>query len=131
MTTPKPSSAAAKPQPEQSEARKLTAEDIEYLALEGGGGKGFAYLGAIDILEKIKGKDGRSVMDRVKGFAGASAGAITAFLLSIGYDFKSLSAFLKDTDFDSFYDPPKPRIRPQVGTSGEEVTEDSPAAVTT
>lgn len=127
MTPPKPSSAAAKPEPEESEPRKLKAEEIEYLAFEGGGGKGFAYLGAIDILERIKGPDGRSVMERVKGFAGASAGAITAFLLSIGYDFKSLSAFLKNTDFDSFYDPPKPRVRPEVGTSGVEVTEDSAA----
>src|SRR5438552_8502231 len=129
MTAPKSSSAAAKPQPEQSdsEPRKLAVEEIEYIALEGGGGKGFAYLGAIDMLEKIKGKDGRSIMERVKGFAGASAGAITAFLLSIGYDYKSLSEFLKNTNFDSFYDPPRPRIRPEVGTSGVEVTEDSPA----
>ena len=126
MTAPKNASAGAKP-PEQTQSRKLKVEDIEYLAFEGGGGKGFAYLGALDILEKITGKDGRSVMARVKGFAGASAGAITAFLLSIGYDFKSLSAFLKDTNFDSFYDPPTPRIRPLVGTSGEPITNDSSA----
>lgn len=127
MTEPKSASAVAKPQSDKPASRKLKADDIEYLALEGGGGKGFAYLGAIDILEKIKGTDGRNVMDRVKGFAGASAGAITALLLSIGYDFKALTKFLEETKFDSFYDPPKPRIRPQVGSSGVEVFEDTPA----
>lgn len=126
MNEPNTAFAGAKPQSDKPASRKLKADDIEYLALEGGGGKGFAYLGAIDILEKIKGADGRSVMARVKGFAGASAGAITALLLSIGYDFKALSNFLAKTDFDSFYDPPTPRIKPQVGSSGVEVFEDTP-----
>jgi len=127
MDKPKSTSAAVKNQSDKPAPRKLKVDDIEYLALEGGGGKGFAYLGAIDILEKIKGTDGRSVMARVKGFAGASAGAITALLLSIGYDFKELTQFLGNTDFDSFYDAPTPRIRPQVGSSGVDVEEDSPA----
>jgi predicted acylesterase/phospholipase RssA len=126
MAAPSNSSAVAKPA-EAPKSQKLAVDDIQYLAFEGGGGKGFAYLGAIDMLEKMKGKDGRSVMARVQGFAGASAGAITALLLSIGYDFKSLSAFLAGTDFDAFYDPPRPRVRPLAGTSGVEVTEDSAA----
>lgn len=119
--------ATQKPETSQGGSRKLKLDDIRYLALEGGGGKGFAYLGAIDILEKLKASDGRTVMERVEGFAGASAGAITAFLLSIGYDVKALSRFLSVTDFDSFYDPAVPRIRPQVGSDGVEVTETSEA----
>ena len=33
-------------------ASHLKPDEIRYLALEGGGGKGFAYLGAIEVLEK-------------------------------------------------------------------------------
>jgi len=106
--------AAAAPTP-------LDEQDVEFLALEGGGGKGFAYLGAIDMLEH------KGVMARIRGFAGASAGAITAFLLSIGYDFKRLTDFLAETDFDEFYDPPEPRVRPSVASPGVEVTDTSPA----
>ncbi|SRR6266568_3971257 len=91
MNAPKSPFAGANQEPETPEPKKLKADDIRYLALEGGGGKGFAYLGAIDILEKVKGADGRSIMARVDGFAGASAGAITALLLSIGYDYKALT----------------------------------------
>ncbi|SRR6266568_6649463 len=127
MNAPKSPFAGANQEPETPEPKKLKADDIRYLALEGGGGKGFAYLGAIDILEKVKGADGRSIMARVDGFAGASAGAITALLLSIGYDYKALTKFLSDTDFDSFFDPPRPRIRPQVGSNGVEIAEDSPS----
>jgi len=113
--------ALANSAPKEPEARKLKKGEIEYLAFEGGGGKGFAYLGAIDMLERI------GVMGDIKGFAGASAGAITALLLSIGYDFKALNTFLGETDFDSFYDPPRPRVRPEVGTSGAQVSSDSVA----
>ncbi|MEL7378364.1 MAG: patatin-like phospholipase family protein, partial [Bacteroidota bacterium] len=64
---------------------KLKAKDIGFVVFEGGGGKGAAYLGAIVALEQA------GVFDRlnkrqnaVKGFAGASAGSILAFLCSIG-----------------------------------------------
>jgi NTE family protein len=119
--------AGAQPKPDKPTPQKLKPDDIRYLVLEGGGGKGFAYLGAIDILERVKGTDGRNVMARVEGFAGASAGAITAMLLSIGYNYKALTKFLAETNFDEFFDPPRPRIVPQVRTSGVPVNEDSPA----
>jgi predicted acylesterase/phospholipase RssA len=54
-------------------------------------------------------------MDHVEGFAGASAGAITAFLLSIGYNRARLESFLDETDFNSFFDSPVQRSRPIVG----------------
>jgi predicted acylesterase/phospholipase RssA len=126
--TPQPGSlATASTQPQSTPPSKLKPDDIQYLAFEGGGGKGFAYLGAIDILERVTGSDGRSIMARVKGFAGASAGAITALLLSIGYDFKAINKFLSETDFDSFFDPATPRVKPQVGSSGVKVTDDTDA----
>ena len=74
---------------------KLSPNDIEYLALEGGGGKGYAFLGALEILEE------KGVLAQIKGFAGASAGAIAAMLLSIGYDSKRLQTYLA-SDFDTW-----------------------------
>jgi predicted acylesterase/phospholipase RssA len=114
-------SAASSAPPAADASARLNEKDVEFLALEGGGGKGFAYLGAIDMLER------EHVMDRIRGFAGASAGAITAFLLSIGYNTEQLTDFLKTTHFDEFYDPPEPRVRPSVGTPGVPVTDTSPA----
>jgi predicted acylesterase/phospholipase RssA len=89
--------------------RKIKRDEVRYLALEGGGGKGFAYLGAIQVLEEL------DVIEKIKGFAGASAGAITAFLLSIGYTSKEIMAYLGTADFDSFFDPPNPRTAPLAG----------------
>lgn len=113
---------AASPTPSAEAApTSLNEKDVEFIVFEGGGGKGFAFLGAIDMLER------KRVMDHVRGFGGASAGAITALLLSIGYNAAQLTTFLKDTDFDEFYDPPEPRIRPSPYTPGLPVTDTSPA----
>jgi NTE family protein len=114
-------SAASSAAPAATDPAPLGEKDVEFLALEGGGGKGFAFLGAIDMLER------KGVMPRVRGFAGASAGAITAFLLSIGYDVARLTTFLAETDFDEFYDPPEPRVRPFPGSPGIPVTDTSRA----
>jgi predicted acylesterase/phospholipase RssA len=117
-------SAAASPPPASEPLAKLKETDVQYLALEGGGGKGFAFLGVIDMLER------KEVMPRVRGFAGASAGAITALLLSVGYDFAALEKFLATTNFDDFYDPPEPRVRPVVGSfAGEPVTDPTRAEI--
>jgi len=74
----------------QSGPRHLLADDISYIALEGGGGKGFAYLGALQILEKL------NVFDHAIGYAGASAGAITSLMLSLGYRSDEMAMFMKD-----------------------------------
>src|SRR2546423_9109336 len=102
-------SAAAQSVKQPAAPVKLKPGEIRFLAMEGGGGKGFAYLGALGVLEELH------VMDHVEGFAGASAGAITAFLLSIGYDRAKLEEFLDETDFNSFFDTPVNRARPIVG----------------
>src|SRR5947208_13030581 len=83
-------------------SRKLKPDDVEYIAMEGGGGKGFAYVGAVQVLEKL------GVLQHVKGFAGASAGAIMSMLLSIGYGSKDLMKFMKEKDFTKFFDTPFP-----------------------
>jgi len=90
--------------------QSLNREDIRYLVLEGGGGKGFAYLGALQVLEKL------GIMSQIKGFGGASAGAITALLLSIGMGSKDIENFLNNTDFTAFFDKPRPRLKPIAGT---------------
>lgn len=79
----------------------LKPDEIEYIALEGGGGKGFAYLGAIDALNEIEGFS----FDNIKGYSGASAGAITAMLLSIGITTKEgITEFMEKISSDIFFD---------------------------
>ena len=70
---------------------KLTPDEVQYLAFEGGGGKGVAFLGAIRALESIKINDVGILPilpegnNQIKGITGASAGAITALFLSIPF----------------------------------------------
>lgn len=80
--------------------QRLKPEEIRFLALEGGGGKGFAYLGAIQVLEQKK------VMERLEGISGTSAGAITALMLSLGMSSSDIEKELTTTDFNTFFDPP-------------------------
>jgi NTE family protein len=87
------------PQPQ-----RLAPDQVQYLSLEGGGGKGAAYLGALAALahpsigllvhdhqrddyflkRDVDGEGG------IKGIAGASAGAITAALLASGWGLRAL-----------------------------------------
>ncbi|MBA4318024.1 MAG: hypothetical protein C0412_06465, partial [Flavobacterium sp.] len=71
--------------------------DVEYIVFEGGGGKGTAYITVAKILEE------KGLTAKIKGYAGSSAGAITAFALNIGataadleqaiFDFKQFELF--------------------------------------
>jgi predicted acylesterase/phospholipase RssA len=92
----------------------LKPTEIEYIALEGGGGKGFAFLGAIDALND---KDLTFNWDKIKGYSGASAGAITAMLLSIGYTKKEdIEGFMKEKiKPETFFDAANPRYKPYPG----------------
>ncbi|NLB23812.1 MAG: hypothetical protein GX762_01390 [Bacteroidales bacterium] len=86
----------------------LKPEEVKYLAFEGGGGKGNAFLGAVKGLEEegvLKYKNGR-ISSSVKGIAGASAGAITALFLASGYSFESLRKDIFSVNFNDFFDPP-------------------------
>lgn len=94
--------APSKPQP-------LAPDDVRYVVLEGGGGKGFAYVGAVQVLERL------GILSNVQGFGGASAGAITALMLSMNMGSKDIEGFLDKTDFDAFFDPPLPRLQPYTG----------------
>ena len=81
----------------------LKAGEIRHLALEGGGGKGFAYLGAVQVLEEL------GVMSHVDGISGTSAGAITALMLSMRMTAKDIEDELGRRDFNTFFDPPLDR----------------------
>jgi predicted acylesterase/phospholipase RssA len=89
----------------------LRPEDISYLALEGGGGKGFAYLGALQLLDnnEIKPK----ILDQIEGVAGTSAGAITALMLSLRMTADEIAKKIDKTDFTKFFDDPTPRLIPR------------------
>ena len=82
-------------------------KDVTYLSFQGGGGLGFAYLGAVQALEALAvlpvGREG----GQLKGISGTSAGAITAMFLALGCNSKDLeNIFNANEDFDRFYDPP-------------------------
>jgi Patatin-like phospholipase len=86
--------------PRKQDVKRLNPDEIRYLALEGGGGKGFAYLGALQVLEKLK------VMEHIDGVSGTSAGAITALMIAMGMTAEEIDNELKN-DFNKFFDPPR------------------------
>ena len=82
-------------------------EDIEYLALEGGGGCGNAFIGAIKALEDMKVIQYENFrLKNIKGVAGASAGSITSLFLACGYNSREITAILKLENFNKFFDGP-------------------------
>lgn len=71
------------------------------VVLEGGGGKGFAYVDALrQVNETLERGDGQVTVDE---FVGNSAGAITAGLLAAGYKGDDLAKVLQELDFKTFY----------------------------
>ncbi|WNG32390.1 patatin-like phospholipase family protein [Archangium violaceum] len=73
---------------------------LRNLVFEGGGVKGIAYVGALQVLEA------RDLMRDVESVAGTSAGAITAALVAVGATADELRSVLGSTDFASFMDGP-------------------------
>ncbi|XP_061186008.1 uncharacterized protein LOC133194074 isoform X5 [Saccostrea echinata] len=71
---------------------------FENLVFEGGGNKGLAYCGAVRALEEL------NLMEQIKRFAGASAGAMTASLLAVGFDSKEIQGFLSQNMAKMFLD---------------------------
>lgn len=98
---------------------KFDLNKIKYLSFEGGGGKGIVYLGAVRALEKKFGKKiahnmlVKPIIDinsrlnddlnrPIKGISGASAGAITAFMLSLGMSSREIENEINKTQIVSF-----------------------------
>jgi len=71
---------------------------IENLVFEGAGIRGIAYAGAIKELEQ------KGLLKNVKRVGGTSAGAITALMLTLGYNAEEFTAIINSTSFKKFND---------------------------
>ena len=68
------------------------------LVFEGGGVKGIAYVGALEVLQK------KGILKDIKRVGGTSAGAINALLLALGYSNADQLKILKALNFKNFMD---------------------------
>ncbi len=68
------------------------------LVFEGGGVKGIAYTGALQVLQE------KNLLPQIKSVAGTSAGSIVAALLALGYDATGISTLMNDLDFSKLED---------------------------
>ena len=68
------------------------------LVFEGGGVKGIAYVGAMQVLSQ------RNLLNNVVRVGGTSAGAINALIFALGYDIQAQREILNSTDFKNFMD---------------------------
>lgn len=71
---------------------------FQNLALEGGGIRGIAYTGAIEVL------DSAGWLDSVTQIAGTSAGAIQAMMLSMGYTSDQMAEIMANVKWETFND---------------------------
>ncbi|MFH7325329.1 patatin-like phospholipase family protein [Desulfurivibrio sp. C05AmB] len=75
----------------------MTAQ-FRNLIFEGGGVKGIAYVGAMQILAQ------REILAEIRRVGGTSAGAINALIVALGYDLQEQKQILESTDFARFMD---------------------------
>jgi NTE family protein len=68
------------------------------LEFEGGGVKGIAYAGALQVLTDC------GILSQIKQVAGTSAGAITATLVALGYTAPEIKSIIMSMDFKKFED---------------------------
>ena len=74
------------------------AYKFKNLVFEGGGVKGIAYVGALEVLEREK------ILKNIQRVAGTSAGAMIAVLVGLGYNTEDLRNILWNLDFKEFMD---------------------------
>ncbi len=95
--------------PASAETAATSGMPLRNLVLEGGGGKGFAYLGLVRALEGFPppgqpgkaGSSGHNYLASIDRFAGSSAGAITSMFLSMKYGSEDVKRIMT-TEADSF-----------------------------
>lgn len=68
------------------------------LVFEGGGVKGIAYVGALEVLNNL------GVIEKVERVGGTSAGAINAVLVGLGYTLDETKDIMWSLDFNKFMD---------------------------
>jgi len=71
---------------------------FQNLVFEGGGVKGIAYAGALQVLEA------KGILNDIRRVGGASAGAINAVLVGLNYTLTEVESILKTLDFKRFMD---------------------------
>lgn len=77
----------------------VTDYHFKNLVFEGGGVKGAAYVGSMQVLDE------KGILPNITRVGGTSAGAINAVLMGLNYSLSEIDAFLKDPDlFKSFQD---------------------------
>ena len=81
------------------------AYHFKNLVFEGGGVKGIAYVGALEVLDK------EGILKNIKRVAGTSAGAMVAVLVGLGYTAKELKDILWGLNFTEFLDDSFGKIR--------------------
>lgn len=74
------------------------AYQFRNLVFEGGGVKGIAYLGAMQVLKQ------KGILKDIERVGGTSAGAINAVLFALGYTHAEQETILKKLDFNNFMD---------------------------
>ncbi|XZF12612.1 patatin-like phospholipase family protein [Chitinophagaceae bacterium MMS25-I14] len=79
-------------------AQSIKAQTYKNLVLEGGGIRGIAYAGAIQVLEE------HNIITGINNVAGTSVGAITAALIGTGYSAAELKQLLFSLKIQSFND---------------------------
>ncbi len=72
--------------------------NITNLVFEGGGSKGAAYAGSVQILDEL------NLLPNIRHIGGTSAGSITAAILATGGGSKGLTESIKHTHFSQFLD---------------------------
>lgn len=72
------------------------------MVLEGGGGKGFAYVECLRQMREAM-KNSREGSFAIEEYVGTSAGAITAGLLAAGYSVEELGGVMRSLDFKKFF----------------------------
>lgn len=74
------------------------SDPFRNLVFEGGGVKGIAYVGAMEVLEQ------RGVLENIKRAGGTSAGAINAVLFASGFTNQETRDILGELNFNNFMD---------------------------
>jgi NTE family protein len=68
------------------------------LALEGGGVRGLAYAGALEVIEQ------KNILTNIEKVAGSSAGAIAGVMISLGYNAEEIDSILQTLKIQEFND---------------------------
>jgi NTE family protein len=76
----------------------MAARNFKNLVFEGGGVKGIAYGGALEVLEHL------GILANIIRAGGTSAGAINAALFALGHSVDEISRTISETDFSTFTD---------------------------